>query len=102
MHELSICQALMEQLDQIALEQQATAIEQIVLQIDPLSRLEPHLFKQAFPLASAGSLAATVQATEASVRCVVIKGFRNQKMTLSVFGDMLFQRSNSTPGMPVI
>ena len=47
----------MDQVDQIAHQQQATAVERIVLQIGPLSGVEPHLLKQAFPLASAGSLA---------------------------------------------
>ena len=57
MHELAICQALMDQVDQIALEQQANGVAKIVLRIGPLSGVESHLLKQAFPLASAGSLA---------------------------------------------
>jgi len=57
MHELAICQALMDQVDQIALEQQATEVVKIVLQIGPLSGVEAHLLEQAFPLASAGTLA---------------------------------------------
>jgi hydrogenase nickel incorporation protein HypA/HybF len=57
MHELAICQALMDQVDQIALEQQAKGVAKIILQIGPLSGVEPHLLEQAFPLASAGTLA---------------------------------------------
>jgi hydrogenase nickel incorporation protein HypA/HybF len=57
MHELAICQALMDQVDQIALEQHATGVAKIILQIGPLSGVESHLLKQAFPLASAGTLA---------------------------------------------
>jgi hydrogenase nickel incorporation protein HypA/HybF len=57
MHELAICQALMNQVDQIAFEQRAMGVAKIVLQIGPLSGVEPQLLEQAFPLASAGSLA---------------------------------------------
>jgi len=47
----------MDQLDQIALQQHATAVAKIVLRIGPLSGVEPQLLEQAFPLASAGSIA---------------------------------------------
>jgi hydrogenase nickel incorporation protein HypA/HybF len=57
MHELAICQALMDQIDQIALQQQAAGVTKIILRIGPLSGVEPQLLKHAFPLASAGSLA---------------------------------------------
>jgi len=57
MHELAICQALMEQVDEIALEQHATGVAKIVLQIGPLSGVEAQLLEQAFPLASAGTVA---------------------------------------------
>ena len=57
MHELAICQALMDQVEQIAAQQNARGVERIVLQIGPLSGVEAHLLQQAFPLASAGSIA---------------------------------------------
>lgn len=47
----------MDQVNQIAREQQATGIAKIILQIGPLSGVESHLLGQAFPLASAGTLA---------------------------------------------
>lgn len=47
----------MEQVEQIALQQGALGVERIVLQIGALSGVEAHLLQQAFPLASAGSLA---------------------------------------------
>ncbi|MDH3513982.1 MAG: hydrogenase maturation nickel metallochaperone HypA [Gammaproteobacteria bacterium] len=57
MHELSICQALISQADDIARRHRATAIRTIKLSIGPLSGVEPDLLRQAFPLASAGSVA---------------------------------------------
>lgn len=57
MHELAICQALMEQVEQIAAERQAVSVARIVLQIGPLSGVEGDLLQQAFPIASAGSVA---------------------------------------------
>ena len=47
----------MDQVEQIALQRHARGVERIVLQIGPLSGVEAHLLKQAFPLASAGSVA---------------------------------------------
>ena len=47
----------MDQVVQIALEQQATRVAEIILQIGPLSGVEPHLLERAFLLVSAGTLA---------------------------------------------
>jgi hydrogenase nickel incorporation protein HypA/HybF len=55
MHELSVCQGLMSQVLRIAEEHGATHVERIVLQIGPLSGVEPHLLADAFPFASAGT-----------------------------------------------
>ena len=57
MHELSVCQALMTQLEQIAAREGAIRIERVCVQIGPLSGLEPELLRQAFSIARAGSLA---------------------------------------------
>lgn len=57
MHELSICMALMEQVERIALEHQAGRVERIVLQVGPLSGVEAPLLERAWPLASVGTLA---------------------------------------------
>lgn len=57
MHELSVCLALMSQVERISAEHGARGVEKIVLQIGPLSGIEPRLLENAFPLASAGSLA---------------------------------------------
>jgi len=60
MHELAVCQALMEQVEQIAARQQAVNVARIVLQLGPLSGVEAGLLQQAFPIASAGTLACEV------------------------------------------
>ena len=43
MHELSVCLALMSQVERVATEHQARRVEKIVLQIGPLSGVEPAL-----------------------------------------------------------
>ena len=58
MHELSICQALMEQVTRVAREQHAQRVVSVTVRIGPLSGVEPSLLASAYPLASAGTLAA--------------------------------------------
>ena len=57
MHELSICLALMDQVQTIARQHGASRVERIFLRIGPLSGLEPELLRNAFPFAAAGTLA---------------------------------------------
>ncbi|MBI3546980.1 MAG: hydrogenase maturation nickel metallochaperone HypA [Gammaproteobacteria bacterium] len=57
MHELSVCQALIRQIEIIAEEQHAVDVKTVYLRIGPLSGIEPALLAQAYPLASAGSVA---------------------------------------------
>ena len=57
MHELSICQALVNQVEQVAREHHSTRVTSVQLRIGPLSGVEPHLLEQAFPLAAAGTVA---------------------------------------------
>ena len=57
MHELSMCQALISQVENIARQHQATTVKTVIIQIGPLSGVEPELLAQAFPLASAGTVA---------------------------------------------
>jgi hydrogenase nickel incorporation protein HypA/HybF len=57
MHELSICLALLDQVQVIAREHRATRVERIVLRIGPLSGIESSLLT-AYPLAAAGTIAA--------------------------------------------
>lgn len=57
MHELSICQALMTQVETVALENQASKVTRITLGLGPLSGVEESLLRHAYPVASAGTLA---------------------------------------------
>jgi hydrogenase nickel incorporation protein HypA/HybF len=73
MHELSVCLSLLQQLQGIAAEQQAQRITRIELGIGPLSGVEPELLRNAWPLASAGTLAVdadlAIEETDIVVRC---------------------------------
>ena len=57
MHELAICQSLMDQVENIALERNATSVTLIVIAIGPLSGVEAPLLKNAYPIASVGTVA---------------------------------------------
>lgn len=59
MHELSICQALIEQLEGIAAQHPGMRIAEVHLGIGPLSGVVPQLLVDAFSVASAGSCAET-------------------------------------------
>ena len=73
MHELAICQALMEQVERIGREQRAQYVESIQLGIGPLSGVEPRLLEQAFYIARAGSIAdqatLVIESTPVRVSC---------------------------------
>lgn len=57
MHELSICQSIIEQVTQIAAQNNAHTVIRIYVQIGPLSGVEAPLLQHAFPIASAGTIA---------------------------------------------
>ena len=61
MHELSICQQLMIQVNEIASQHQASAVDSITLKIGPLAGIDSSLLKQAFPFAAADSIAEKAQ-----------------------------------------
>lgn len=61
MHELSVCQAMMAQVEEIAVREGANAVAAIVVRIGPLSGVVPELLQQAFTIARAGSLAAEAE-----------------------------------------
>jgi hydrogenase nickel incorporation protein HypA/HybF len=61
MHELSVCQAMLTQVTRLAREQRAITVHKIVLRVGPLAGVEPGLLQQAFPLASAGTPAASAE-----------------------------------------
>lgn len=61
MHELSLCLALLEQVERLAAAHGANRVERIVLAIGPLSGVEPALLQHAWPLAAADTLAAAAE-----------------------------------------
>ena len=61
MHELSVCQSMLQQVETIAAQHQAKQVSVVKVQIGPLSGIEPHLLSQAFPLACAGTIAAAAE-----------------------------------------
>jgi hydrogenase nickel incorporation protein HypA/HybF len=60
-HEMSICQGLISQVEQIAREKGARQVDSIVLSIGPLSGVEPELLGRAFVGARAGTVAKNVE-----------------------------------------
>jgi hydrogenase nickel incorporation protein HypA/HybF len=73
MHELSVCLSLLDQVRAIAAERGASRVTRIELKIGPLSGIERDLLLNAWPLASAGTLAVDaeiiVDESEVVVRC---------------------------------
>ena len=61
MHELYVCQALIDQVETIAREKKADQVQTIHLGIGPLSGVEPRLLEQAFFIARAGTIADDAQ-----------------------------------------
>lgn len=57
MHELSICQGLLRQVEQIAKDNDARAVERIILRVGALSGVEPPLLERAFEIARMGTVA---------------------------------------------
>jgi hydrogenase nickel incorporation protein HypA/HybF len=70
MHELSVAQALIEQVGNIVRDQHAECATGIRVRIGPLSGVVPELLANAFPLAAAGSVAeqAKLELLEAPIR----------------------------------
>jgi hydrogenase nickel incorporation protein HypA/HybF len=57
MHELAVCEALMNQVESIAAERNARSVVTITIGMGPLSGVEAQLLKHAYPVASAGTIA---------------------------------------------
>ena len=73
MHELAICQALMNQVESIVAERKAVNVVSIVIGMGPLSGVEEQLLKHAYPVASAGTPAEgavlVIESLPVRVRC---------------------------------
>lgn len=75
MHELSICQALIHQVEQLCVQHQAQRVTHIVVRVGALSGVEADLLHNAFSIACAGTVAAEatldLQTQPIRVRCRV-------------------------------
>ena len=73
MHELSVCQALIEQVTRVARDNDARRVISIVITVGPLSGVEPRLLEHAYPLAAAGTVAEdaslVIETVPVRVRC---------------------------------
>jgi hydrogenase nickel incorporation protein HypA/HybF len=73
-HELSICQALLNQVAEIAAAQGADRVSRITIEVGPLAGVEPALLVNAFAIARAGSCAAGAtllfEATAVEIACL--------------------------------
>jgi hydrogenase nickel incorporation protein HypA/HybF len=73
MHELSVCQALIGQVEKVARENDAHRVVSIVIAVGPLSGVEAGLLEHAYPIAAAGTLAEhatlTVETVPVRVHC---------------------------------
>lgn len=61
MHELAVCQGLIEQIEQVARAQQASTVHAVVVAVGALSGVEADLLQAAFVIARAGTVAAQAQ-----------------------------------------
>ncbi|MGB0713360.1 MAG: hydrogenase maturation nickel metallochaperone HypA [Gammaproteobacteria bacterium] len=57
MHELAVCQALMGQVTQVAVDNDADRVLGVTVRLGPLSGIEAQLLKDAYPIAAAGTVA---------------------------------------------
>lgn len=73
MHELSVCYAMLDEVERIAAENCASSVSSITVKIGPLSGVEPELLLRAYPLAAAGTVAdrakLVIAQADITVRC---------------------------------
>jgi hydrogenase nickel incorporation protein HypA/HybF len=74
-HELSVCQALLTQVAEIAAGRGASHVARITIEVGPLSGVEPALLASAFAIVRAGSCAAdaalSIESTAVTISCVI-------------------------------
>jgi hydrogenase nickel incorporation protein HypA/HybF len=73
MHELSVCQALIGQVERVAKKRDARRVVSIVIAVGPLSGVEAGLLEHAYPVAAAGTIAEhaklQIEVVPVHVRC---------------------------------
>jgi hydrogenase nickel incorporation protein HypA/HybF len=70
MHELSVAQALVEQVEDLARQHRASGVHLIRVRVGPLAGVVPEMLATAFPLAAAGTRAeaARLELVDAPIR----------------------------------
>lgn len=61
MHELAVCQSLIDQVSAVAQREACETVERIEIAVGALSGVEPALLQQAFTIARAGTVAAAAE-----------------------------------------
>lgn len=73
MHELSIGQALLEQVEAVAVKEEASAVVRIVIVVGALSGVDPDALRAVFPLVAEETVAEgaelIIEQVDASVKC---------------------------------
>jgi hydrogenase nickel incorporation protein HypA/HybF len=73
-HELSVCQALLAQVTDIAMNRGASVVMRITIEVGPLSGIEPDLLANAFNTLRSGSCAAeailSIDSPPIRIRCM--------------------------------
>jgi hydrogenase nickel incorporation protein HypA/HybF len=91
MHELSVCLSLLEQVQAIATERGASRVSRIELKVGPLSGVESDLLRNAWPMASAGTIAVdaefVIEETDITVHCDACGTDTGAKANRLVCGD---------------
>lgn len=106
MHELSVCLALIEQVQGIAIRHGDAQVLKIELAVGPLSGVEADLLRNAWPLAAAGSLAAdaelNISTSGVRVRCSQCKAESDAAPNRLICGDCGDYRTNVVSGDEMI
>lgn len=91
MHELSVCLALIEQVDAVSRQSGLSTVTDIHVGIGPLSGVESDLLAAAFPIATAGTLSAGaalhVRKTPVRVRCSLCDSETDASVSRLVCGE---------------
>ncbi|MCB1865949.1 MAG: hydrogenase maturation nickel metallochaperone HypA [Chromatiales bacterium] len=61
MHELALCQALLDEVERVARDHPGMQVERVQVRLGPLSGAEPDLLKQAYTVARTGTVAALAE-----------------------------------------
>jgi hydrogenase nickel incorporation protein HypA/HybF len=77
-HELSVCQAMLTQVAELAAGRGASVVERITIEVGPLSGVEPALLASAFAILRAGGCAAeatlSIESTPVTISCLTCGG----------------------------